>query len=211
MNILILGGALIAVVYGLFTLFRPKVPLFYKIVVYGFCSYLLAVGYSLLYKILMPDAAGFHAGYFGYAGLFFFLFSSYYGALDRLADGGETKYKKYRLAPLIPAGVIIAAGVGRIAAEGLSYSNLLKLLFLIPVSGTAYFACKHLIMPDVEMGIIRVMRMYNAVILLLCLIQPWSMVTVMETGQIPAAAGINTVLVILALPLANRGYHKWFT
>lgn len=206
MSFLILAGAAFSVIYGLFTVFRPKTPLFYKIVVYGFGSYFLAVGYSLLYRTLISGAEGFHAGYLGYAGLFFFLFSSYFGALDRLADGGEAEYGKYRRTALLPAIVVLLAGIWKFFHGG----NLFEQIMLLPVAGTAYFACKHLIMPDVEMGIIRVMRPYNAVILLLCLIQPFSMIAVVDAVYIPVAAILNTMLVILALPLADRGCHKWF-
>lgn len=206
MNLFILTGAIFSAIYGFITVLKPKVPLFYKIIFYGFGSYLLAVCYSLLYSALMPDASGFHAGYWGYAGLFFFLFSSYYGAMDRLADNGESQYNKYRILAGIPASLIIISGISKI----LNGSAAFEQLFLIPVAGTAYFSCKHLIFPDIDMGIIRVMRKYNAVILCLCLIQPWSMVTVVEIGQAPVAAALNTFLVILALPLADRGYRKWF-
>ncbi len=37
-------------------------------------------------------------GILGYMGTYFFLLSSYYGAINRLADGGEARYRGYRLA-----------------------------------------------------------------------------------------------------------------
>lgn len=206
MNILTLAAACFAGGYGLFTVFRSRTPLFYKIVVYGFGSYFLGVLYSSLYSELMPDATGFHAGYLGYGGTFFFLFSSYFGALDRLADGGEPQYRKYRLLSLFPSAFILAAGIWNYIAG----KELLPQLLLIPVAGTAYFACKHLCMPDVENGIIRVMRSYNIIILILCLIQPYAMAAMVSIQPHPAVVIIQAVLVILALPLARKGVQRWY-
>lgn len=193
-------------IYSLFTCFRPKTPLFYKIVVYGFGSYFLGVTYSLLYAKLMPGKGGFHPGYLGYLGTYFFLFSSYFGALDRLADGHEKVYRPYRLAALLPAAAVLFAGVYQWQRNG----ELLPCLMLIPAAGTVYFSCKHLILPDVEMGIIRVMRPYNGVITMWCLIQPF--VTEMAAGTVFSRilTAANAVLVILAIPLAHKGVRQWF-
>lgn len=192
-----------ACIYGIVTVLRPKTPLFYKIVVYGFCSYFLALAYSFLFAVLFPGNAGFHAGFLGYVGTFFFLFSSYFGALDRLADGGEARYRWYRITALIPAAFIVISG-----------SDLWDRILLLPASGTAWFACKHLILPDVDMGIIRVMRPYNSIILLFCLIQPFVMkITVRglyESFPDIVLTLLNLVLAALAMPVARRGVQKWF-
>lgn len=192
-----------ACIYGIVTGLRPKIPLFYKIVVYGFGSYFLASVYSILFTALFPENTGFHAGYLGYVGTFFFLFSSYFGALDRLADGRETAYRIYRITALIPAFFILICGNG-----------LWGRVLLIPAAGTAYFACKHLTLPDVDMGIIRVMRPYNTIILLFCLIQPFMMELAVGgySESIPNAflTFLNLALAALALPVARMGVRKWF-
>lgn len=84
-----LAGATAAFIFGLCTAFRPKTPLYYKIIFFGMASCFLGSCYEALAQLLRPSAAeGFHVGYFGYIGLFFFLYSSYYGAINSLADGG---------------------------------------------------------------------------------------------------------------------------
>lgn len=192
-----------ACIYGIITVLRPKTPLFYKIVVYGFCSYFLALVYSILYVALFPANKGFHVGVLGYAGTFFFLFSSYFGALDRLADGGEAVYRGYRITALIPAAFIVICG-----------ADVWDRILMLPIAGTAYFSCKHLILPDVDMGIIRVMRPYNTIILLFCLIQPFVMKIIVE-GNYESFLNVvltflNMVLAALAMPVARREVQKWF-
>lgn len=203
MNICILLVSGLSCVYGLFTSLRPKTPLFYKIVTYGFGSYFLGTAYSILYTTLVPGNTGFHAGYLGYVGTFFFLFSSYFGALDRLADGRETAYRIYRIAALIPSFLIIICG-----------GTLWKRLLLLPVAATAYFTCKHLVLPDVDMGIIRVMRPYNAVLLLFCLLQPFTMGLGIgsHSQSFPNLFldFLNLIFILLALLLARKGVQKWF-
>ena len=65
-------------------------------------------------------------------------------------------------------------------------------------------------MPDVENGIIRVMRSYNIIILILCLIQPYAMAAMVSIQPHPAVVIIQAVLVILALPLARKGVQRWY-
>lgn len=189
--------------YGFWTSIRPITPLFYKIIVYAFGSYFLSMSYSLLFKVIVGENIAFHAGYLGYVGMFFFLFSSYFGALDRLADDKNSQNLKYRILSFIPPICILFMAAG-----------FTRMIVLLPVAGTAYYACKHLLLPDIEMGIIRVLRPYNLVVLLFCLIQPFTIEFV--TGISPQgafytfAAFFNLILVSLALPLAYRGVRKWF-
>lgn len=199
-NLIVAG---IVCIYGFWTSVRPMTPLFYKIIVYAFGSYFLSMMYSLLFLSIVGDQSGFHVGYMGYAGTFFFLFSSYFGALDRLADDKKSANTKYRVLSLIPALLIfIMAG------------DVFKMVMLIPVAGTAYFACKHLTLPDVEMGIIRVLRPYNIVVLLFCLVQPFTITFIMgslsEGIVYQLAVLFNLIFIAVALPQAFKGVQKWF-
>lgn len=229
-------AALLAFSYGLARGLRPATPLFFRIVTFGFGCYALGAGYDALLIALidanaLPElaliqgtfplqgaeatsllAAGgeFSIGLLGYAGLFFFLGSSYYGALDSLADGREPAYRPYRAASLL-APAAIGAMAGALCASGTL--SPLAAVALLPVAFTAYFAAKHLVIPDVEFGIIRVMRPYNACILALCLAQPAALITPGDslTHLLHFAALAVTALTILAaLPLAHRGVAKWF-
>ena len=204
-----LAGASFALLFGLCTAFRPKTPLFYKIIFFGAASCFLGSCYEALARYLRPSALqGFHVGWLGYVGLFFFLFSSYYGAINSLADSGDREFRKYRLA----AGGIAAA----VLALGLTGALLrwaqpvLPGLFTLPAAMAAYFAAKLLIMPDVELGIIAAMRPFNALVLLLCTVQLaqfcWSPSG--PAGYLLAAA--EGLLLLAVLPVARTGVRKWF-
>ena len=210
MTALRMAAALTAVLLGTAACTRRKQPLFFKILLFGCASYLLGAAFEacwvLVYQI---PPKGFHVGCLGYMGAYFFLLSAYFGAIDRLADGGEPVYRPYRLSSLLaPLALIFVTGWS-VAQYG--WAACVPLLLLaIPVGLTLYFALKHLILPDVELGIIRVMRPYNACVILLCLCE-----TVSRLPQCPpwakTGAGCAVCLLLVALlPVAERGVRKWF-
>ena len=97
-----LAAVLMCVLYGGWECIRRKQPLFFKLLLYAMASYLLGTlftaGYALVYG---HEPAGFHVGILGYMGTYFFLLSSYYGAINRLAarpDTGDTGW----LLPPVP-------------------------------------------------------------------------------------------------------------
>ena len=138
-----------------------------------------------------------------------FLLSSYYGAMDRLADGGEKAYRRHRAAALAAPLALLAVLLYCVLNTGL-IPNLPLLLFAIPMGGTLYFALKHALLPDVELGIIRVMRPYNLAILLFCLFEALPQLPFLTEGMSSAARGIGCLLLLVLLPVAERGVRKWF-
>ena len=204
------AGASAALLFGLCTAFRPKTPLFYKIVFFGTASCFLGSCYEALARLLRPSAVqGFHVGWLGYVGLFFFLCSSYYGAINSLADSGDRQFRKYRLMAGTIAAAVLALGLTGVFWRGEQYGLLS--IFTLPVTMAAYFAAKLLLMPDVELGIITAMRPFNALALLLCAVQLtqfcWSPAGL--AGWLMAAA--EGLLLLAALPVARTGVRKWFT
>lgn len=202
-------GALIAFVYGLCTVFQKRTPLYYRIVFFAMTSCFLGVGYyALAWEIWPEGVQGFHVGYFGSIGMYFFLYSSYYGAINTLADDGTPRFRRYRMAAFLVAAITaLLAGV-RIWMAG--SERILSTLILIPAVATLYFACKHWIFPDVEMGIIDAMRPFNAVVFVLCLLQVWElcMPDAGSVGWVRAAA--TGILLAVSLPVAHRGVQRWF-
>lgn len=202
-----LCGALVASIFGACTAFRKKTPLFYKILFFAALTCLMGNIYTLCYGLLWQQGdGGFHVGYLGYLGMFFFLYSSYYGAINSLADGGQRELRRYR----------IAAGC---AATACFLAALLMLFFgraiwlcivVIPMGCTLYFAVKLLVMPDVEMGIIRVMRPYNALVAALCVCMLVRLLSEAGSAIQTISSVCAGILLAFSLPLARNGVRKWF-
>lgn len=205
-----LAAALCAVVIGVVLCVRRKEPLFVKILLYACVCACVGALFSACYALVlgMPPT-GFHVGCLGMTGFWFFLLSSYFGALDRLADGGEGAYRPHRLAALaFPAVLVLILG-GSLARWGAG--PLLPVLVEgVPMVLSAYFAAKHLLLPDVEMGIIRVMRPYNVCVLLLCLCRVLGQLPGLPAAVSETAWAGGCCQLLLLLPAAERGVRKWF-
>ena len=201
-------GALAASVFGVCTVVKKKTPLFYKIIFFAFLTCLMGGIYTATFNWLWPqDQSGFHVGYLGYMGMFFFLYSSYYGAINTLADDGQREFKRFRFIAGVAATAFFIASVLTIA---FLHEGLWLLIIVIPMSFTLYFALKLLIIPDVEMGIIRVMRPYNALIISLC---AFMMIRILaKTGSMLESIGsiCSGLIIALCLPIARNGVRKWF-
>ena len=203
-----LCGALIASIFGICTAFRKKTPLFYKIVCLAALTCLMGNIYTVLYGLLYQQGrGGFHVGYFGYLGMFIFLYSSYYGAINSLADGKQPELRRFRRIAGVAAAVFFAASLVMMYCFG---KALWMFMMVIPMGLTLYFAVKLLIMPDVEMGIIRVMRPYNALVVGLCFCMIVRLLSA-SGSMIETVSGICTgLLLAVYLPLARNGVRKWF-
>ena len=203
------AGAAAALAFGLCTAFRPKTPLYYKIIFFGMASGFLGSCYEALAGFIEPSAAeGFHVGWLGHIGLFFFLYSSYYGAINSLADGGEKEFRAYRLAAGAGAALVCAVGLcGAWLGPG---QPVLAAPFTFPAAMAAYFAGKLLIMPDVELGITAAMRPFNALVLLLCLVRVTEFCWDIGGAAGWTLAAVDALLLAAALPAARMGVRKWF-
>lgn len=205
---ILLFGALIASVYGGYTAIRHKAPLFYIILCLAMVSCLMGCVYTVLYQMLwMSEDNSFHVGYLGIAGMYFFLYSSYYGAIDSLADGGEPVHRKYRMTAFLVAAIYFMVSLFAIVTMQYGYWIL---ILIVPMSGTLYFALKHLLIPDVEMGIIRVMRPYNALICVLCIVMTACFMTISHTMWHSVCSIGSSVLLIATMLVARNGVRKWF-
>ena len=108
MNLFALCVAALTALYGLVTLLKQKMPLFYQIVVFGSWCYLLTVLYRVLYATFIPTPA-FHAGYLAYAGTFFFLLSAYFSGPGKAVGSKSAGVRIAVLPPLVILSVLATA------------------------------------------------------------------------------------------------------
>lgn len=210
MTVLHLAAALLAILLGTRFCIRQSQPLFFKILLFACASDFLGALFEGCWVLVYGTTpAGFHVGYLGYMGAWFFLFSSYFGAIDRLADGGEDMYRPYRLIAILAPAAVFALTCWSITRFGMP-ACLPLLLLTLPLGLTCYFALKHLLLPDVELGIIRVLRPYNACMIALGLSQTLSLLPGMPSSATMAARGLFCLLLAAMLPVANLGVRKWF-
>lgn len=123
---------------------------------------------------------------------------------------GEARYRGYRLAAASGPILVLVLLVHSVRILGAG-ACLIYALLCLPIAPTLYFSIKHLILPDVDLGIIRVMRPYNACVIVFCMVQVLLQAPACSGLDIRAAGSVlSSVLLMTLLPMAEMGVRKWF-
>ena len=212
MNLLIFICSLYGTIYGLSKFFRKKKALYLKLVTCG----VMSVMFSRLCQVIVLTTqgnlnSGFHIGLLGITGSFMFFFSANFGQMDGLVDDKTKAFRKTRIISLIaPLSVLI-----------------IYLLFFMKVHNTelrivwgivtffimqcAYYSFKHIIIYDVDFGIIKSLRKYNALVLayaFLSMLEAVGLYIDIKPLYVASCVSIGIVAVTL-LPVLKGGAQKW--
>ncbi|MCR5201577.1 MAG: hypothetical protein K6D02_00595 [Lachnospiraceae bacterium] len=202
--------ALIMTVIGIYKHFMKKSPLFVRMVVCVVgCRFFDGTLEVLLVR------GGIDVDLFTISGLvqvaqFLFLICASIGALDSLCDDGSKTFRKYRvISTVIPAMVFI----GMIIILGMLHfpkgEMIMRLMGAAFALFAMYFHIKHLIIPDVEGGIVRSIRLYNVIGIINCL--AFLVCYTAHTNSIPwiVARVVYILVTITILPALMYGVKKW--
>lgn len=198
--------------YGVIRFFKKGKALYLQMIVGGLGCMMLGRAFqfvSLLTRGMLPE--GFHIGTLGIVGGFVFFLSANYGQMDKLLDDGAKENGKYRLlgllAPLVIAGIYAFVFLFRIEAESVAVYGIMTAIIMF----ASYFNLKHFIFPDVEFGIIRSIRGYNLIALLLAVLSVGEMILLLWNKLIPllilyvAICAVSVAIV----PILEKGVKKW--
>ena len=213
-NLAILLCAAAGFLPGAYRWLRPKKPLYASMIVLGLGCVMLG---RLFQCIWLWTGAGlterFQIGVLGSAGAFSFFFSANYGQIDSLVDDGSKRFRAYRITawagPLGTAALYAAILLSPAKAE-------LKISFgftALLIGLASYFHVKHLLIPDVDYGVVRCQRAYNALALGLGAGSMAEMIALaweMKTLTMAAGAAL-CVLSVLLVPVMDRGVKRWTT
>ena len=153
---------------------RPKRPLYAAMIVLGVGCIALGRLYQCV-RLLTGSSIteSFQLGILGVVGAFSFFFSANYGQIDSLVDDGGERFKRYRaVAWTGPAviGALYAAAVGPLGTT----ARLVCAGVSAVIAAGCYYHAKHLLIPDVDYGVVRCLRGFNALALLygvLCMLE----------------------------------------
>lgn len=212
-DIILLVGTTAGFVYCAASFFRAGKALFLQIVACACgCVALgqLFVVMQLITRGQMPH--GFHVGILGTLGSYFFLFSGNYGQLDGLGDPKTKELRKYRLLSLLPTILVALAYVGVFLQDITVQQKVIYAVLFLLFAETSYFSCKHLILPDIEDGILKSIRPYNAAVLVLTLFNVLAVyATVLDQEIFRTIALFVCAAIYAGLGyIANRGVEKWY-
>lgn len=206
-------------IYGIAVSFKKKGVLFVQIIVSGVACLALGNIFTLMLQITAPQEVknslmnGFNLGMLGIFGFFFFIFSAAFGQIDGLGDDRSKSLRKYRLIGLtavIPVLICVALIVLSPAKEAL---KIVYAIVYLPAVLASYYNLKHLVLPDVDLGIISCMRMYNLFMLITTAVLLVN--TVFKVYGLTVLYGVSNVLVgvmgVLVVVSAKRSAERWFS
>ena len=162
-NAIVFGLALISFIYGATIFFKPKKALYGKMITFA----LLCIVFGRLFNVVRLLTNGnlylnFQLGSLGIIGSFMFFFSSNYGTIDSLVDDGSKEFMKYRLIGCIAPAVSI------VLYFPLFFAGHIPLLWkvqgavlIVFVALCSYYHLKHIVIPDVDFGVLKNLRPFN--------------------------------------------------
>ena len=199
--------------YGLFRFFRDKSPLYVRMIVFGVGCAMLGRLFTTLLVLENGDVfEGFNVGMLGIIGSFLFFFSANFGQMDSIVDDGSPKFRKTRIIAL--AAPLAVAVIWCVAAATVGVSEItiwvgIEMLFLALAS---YFHLKHLIIEDVESGLIKSIRSYNLLSLVyafLCIMEVLVECFSLPTFVIILVIVLECAVLLAFVPVLERGIKKW--
>ena len=198
--------------YGVFRFFRKGKALYLQLIICGIGCMMFGRLFRVV-RILTGGnlPIGFHVGVLGIMGSFLFFFSANYGQMDSLTDDGSRLNIRYRLLALI-APVIVASGYIYIAFSDTTTENKVVCgTVMIAIMLSAYYSLKHLLFPDIEYGIIRCIRGYNFLVLVLALLCVAEMTLLIVGNWVPLLIVyiLMGIVSLLVPPVLEKGVNQW--
>ena len=205
-------SALSGVIYGLVKFFSNHSPLYFRMIALGIVCTMFGRMFEWLQVLINGSVTdGFHVGVLGIVGSFMFFFTANYGGMDLLVDDNTTKYRKYRLLALFAPAVVFGIVAVYFMIRGICEASIVKLCEAVFISLASYYHLKHLIIPDVDDGLIRSIRGYNLIALIYAVLCMFEMLGECFGVQwlTFAVAVLQCTAIVLMLPVLGKGVKKW--
>ena len=188
-NLIIGIMAFASFIYGVY-IFKNKKALYGRMITLA----MLCIVFGRLFNIVRIMTGGnlfqyFQLGLLGSIGSIMFFFTSNYGALDSLVDDGSKEFSKYRKMGFIAPAIFVLLYIALFLFGNIT--DLWKIqsaILIIFISLSSYYHFKHIIIPDVEFGVVNNLKPYNTMALL------YMGATIFELFALSRTDGILTMI-----------------
>lgn len=204
--------ALFATIYGCKLFFKKNSALYTQIITCAMGCFTLSYLFSLLQIIVTDEIkSGFQVGNLGLIGAMAFLFSASFGQMDGLVDDHSQKFMKYRLLSLIMPIVILVIYLLSFFIGDDTQTKIVTLIQFIFIGPAVYYNFKHIIILDVELGIVKSVKEYNIVALILEIAITLELFSLnIGNGLLMATFSIIIcICYILIIPMLKKGVKRW--
>ena len=212
MNLVMFAGALVGMIYAVRNLFLPRKALYLQMIGFGIGCLMFGRLFSVIYLLTQGDLNyGFHLGLLGIMGSFMFFLSANYGQMDGLVDDRTKAFRPIRIkALLIPVILIVLFLILGLVCKDrqIWIAAFLVVVFMVPAS---YYNFKHIIIYDVDLGIIRTLRQYNILAVFYAFLILFELYGLyLNIVPLYIAVCIGSGIVSAAIPpVAKGGAEKW--
>ncbi len=202
-------------IYGIIRFFKSNSPLYARMIVFGIgCAMQGRIFETLMLVTRGEIQSGFHVGMLGAIGCFLFFLGVNYGQMDSLVDDGSRRFLKYRLIALAAPVIVLVLFVVYYVrnSSGFNAMILVNLVQMLVICSASYYHVKHLIIPDVEDGLIRSIRGYNLLALLYAILSILEMAFRAQTKSMVPLYIIYAcigVIMIAIVPVLEKGVKRW--
>ena len=201
--------------YGIFRFFREKSALYIRMIVFSVgCAMFGRLFESLQLIANGYIAGGFHVGVLGIAGSFLFLFSANYGQMDSIVDDGSEQFKKTKLISLIAPLAVLGMWCILVVSKGFNKTTVAYGVETLVIAPAVYFNFKHLIIEDVDFGLIRAIRLYNLLAIVyafLCMAEMFVKSFNNPLVFIIIIYVLQCLVLLAIIPVLERGVKTWTT
>lgn len=213
-NAVVLVSAVIAFVYGANRYLRPKMPLYASMIVMGTACIMLGRTYQCV-RLLTGGSIteNFQVGVLGVVGAFAFFFSANFGQIDSLVDDGSKAFRRYRMIGLAGPVLIGLLGAAAMTAEITVAGKCVCGLVSVMIGIACYYHVKHIFIPDVDYGVVKCLRKYNALAFCFGLLHMAEMIALSHAWD-QLLIGISALIAaaVLCMIIAmDRGVKAWRT
>ena len=213
-NLAVLLCAAGGLIYGGGRYLRRKQPLYASMIVLGVGCVMLGRMYQCVRLLTgYGITENFQVGILGIAGAFLFFFSSNFAQIDSLVDDGGPEFARYRfialLGPILIAALYVAVALSPVQPVG----KLVRAVVSVPIGASCYYHVKHMIVPDVDYGVVRCLRRFNGLTLIfgiLCMLEMLALAWSLELPLLVVSVLLCAVCGAM-IPVMDRGVQTWRT
>ena len=205
-------SSVICLLYGLFKYLGKHIAMFAILIIAAIGCFMLGHLYdtiTLLIRHSIPSV--FNIGMLAKIGGYSFLFSASYAQMDGLVDDKSRAMLKYRILSLAAPILIYATYLFAVFSNINTSEKIMPTVIVIFAGLSSYYNFKHLIIPDIDLGIIASIRLYNLFALLSAIFYT-AMLTFNICGNF-SISNIFGVLLATTYPCmvisVEKGRQKW--
>ena len=208
-----LFATLFSLIYGLKHFSRKGKPLCFQVFTMAMASHALGSIYHLCQSLTSDEIVeGFTPAYLGRIGFFLFVLTASYGQLDRIVDDGTPNMRTARRVAWIAPVLAILLYIPNLLLEDVPVSTkIMYAVVWLPATACVYFNLKHAIIPDLDFGFIKAIRLYNTMAVCLAFSELLCLTAWDYYQPIPLAvtAILFGALCICTMVSAKKGVEKW--